>query len=467
MTSRDNSCPFVVERLEVVLVKPSKPTPDVNLSLSTIDNDPNNELILEIICVFSPNSYVQDHADHHPASLLQLALSNTLVYYYPLAGKLHRRTNDQRLQLNCKAGDGVPFIKATALCTLSSLSYLESANHLDGAYHQLVPSHDTLNGCNSGYNPLALQVTKFACGGMTIGMTYSHTVCDGVGMTQFSQALLELASGKIQPTVIPVWDRDRLTSSQISGNIGSDDKNPKLVYLEKASSSDTPTEDMVRETLNITSEDITKFKNIIMEAENDLTNKKIKKNMVITTVEVLAAYVWRARCRAMKLNPDKTTVLMISVGIRNTMDPPLPKGYYGNAFVIAFVALTAKELSETPMSRLVKLIKDAKREAVENCYLWEQLREMENTMKLKLASKEICGGEIMMMTDWRHLGMHQDVWGSLVNIIPLVPMTLAFLCILLPSSKAVPGKSGGVQMLITLPRDAMAKFKEEMDALHP
>lgn len=215
MPTRDNSCPFVVEKSEVVLVKPSKPKPDVTLSLSTIDNDPNNEVILDILCVFAPNPYVQDHADYHPASFIQLALSNSLVYYYPLAGKLHRLTSDQTLQLDCTEGDGVPLIKATASCSLSSLNYLESGDHLDATY-QLVPSHDTLKGCNLGYRPLALQVTKFTCGGMTIGSVHSHTVCDGIGLAQFSQAILELAAGKAQPTVIPVWDRDRLTFNQIS-----------------------------------------------------------------------------------------------------------------------------------------------------------------------------------------------------------------------------------------------------------
>ncbi|CAH8267746.1 unnamed protein product [Arabidopsis lyrata] len=466
MPTRDNSCPFVVEKSEVVLVKPSKPTPDVTLSLSTIDNDPNNEVILDILCVFAPNPYVQDHADYHPASFIQLALSNALVYYYPLAGKLHRLTSDQTLQLDCTEGDGVPLIKATASCSLSSLNYLESGDHLDATY-QLVPSHDTLKGCNLGYRPLALQVTKFTCGGMTIGLVHSHTVCDGIGLAQFSQAILELAAGKAQPTVIPVWDRDRLTSNQISSpcKLGNDKKDPKLVDLEKACSSpDTPTEDMVREILNITSEDITKLKNISIEDEN-LANEN-EKNMEITTVEALAAYVWRARCRAMKLDPDTITDLVISVGIRSSMEPPLPEGYYGNAFTYASVALTAEELSKTPMSRLVRLIKDAKREALDNGYVWEKLREMENTMKLKLASEEIHGGVFMMLTDWRHLGLDQEVWGGLMNIIPLVPLTLPFMCVLLPASKAVPGKSGGVRVLTTLPRYAMAKFKEEMDALH-
>lgn len=207
MGSEDSSCVLIVEKSEVVLVKPSKPTPDVSLSLSTIDNDPLIEMVLKTICVYAPKPYLEDQANHDPASLLQMAISGALSYYYPLAGKIHRKPDDNRIQLNCEAGDGVPFIRATASCTLASLNYLDSAG--DAAY-QLVPCYDPVKG-SEGYDPLAFQVTTFECGGITIGMAHAHAVCDGVGVAQFFRAMIELASGKKQPTVIPVWDRERLT----------------------------------------------------------------------------------------------------------------------------------------------------------------------------------------------------------------------------------------------------------------
>uniref|UniRef100_A0A0D3C2P3 Uncharacterized protein n=1 Tax=Brassica oleracea var. oleracea TaxID=109376 RepID=A0A0D3C2P3_BRAOL len=144
MESEDSLSPLVVEKSEVVLVKPSKPTPDVSLSLSTLDNDPMVESIVQTICVFAPEPYLEDQANHDLAYLLQHALSHALVYYYPFAGKLHRKSDDNRLQLNCKPGDGVPFIRATAACTLSSLNYLDSAG--DEAY-QLVPCYEPVKGC--------------------------------------------------------------------------------------------------------------------------------------------------------------------------------------------------------------------------------------------------------------------------------------------------------------------------------
>uniref|UniRef100_A0A1J3D5U4 3'-N-debenzoyl-2'-deoxytaxol N-benzoyltransferase n=1 Tax=Noccaea caerulescens TaxID=107243 RepID=A0A1J3D5U4_NOCCA len=447
MGSEDSSCVLIVEKSEVVLVKPSKPTPDVSLSLSTIDNDPLIEMVLKTICVYAPKPYLEDQANHDPASLLQMAISGALSYYYPLAGKIHRKPDDNRIQLNCKAGDGVPFIRATASCTLASLNYLDSAG--DVAY-QLVPCNEPVKGCE-GYDPLAFQVTTFACGGITIGMAHAHAVCDGVGVAQFFRAMIELASGKKQPSVIPVWDRERLT---FNGKPGGSVDLPNV-------GSSLCTDDMVREILTITSDNITKLKKKIAEDEQ-FTNDNKEKKVVVTTLEILAAHVWRARCRALNMSPNETLDLGLAIGIRGIMEPPLPEGYYGNAFLSGFVTLTARELSESSLSRIVGLIKDMKRAALDKRFVLGQLSDIEGRVKV-MPTPENIGIGTMVLSDWRQIGLHYDGWGGLVNIIPLIPMNNPFFWILLPVSKAVPEMKGGVRVMVTLPREAMAKFKEEID----
>ncbi|VVB04554.1 unnamed protein product [Arabis nemorensis] len=451
MASEDSSIlSLVVEKSEVVLVKPSKPTPDVSLSLSTIDNNPRLEAIIKTICVYAPKPYLEDEANHDPASVLQDALSDALFYYYPLAGKLHRKSDNNRLQLNCTAGDGVPFIKATTKCTLASINYLDTAG--DTAY-QLVPCYDPVKG-GQGYDPLALQVTKFACGGITIGMAHSHSVCDGVGVAQFFRAMIELASGKTQPTVIPVWDRERLTFNGELGDV--------VDFRNGVSSYPCTNHVMVREIMNITSEDILKLKKTFVEDEQ-ISNDNEKK-VVVTTFEILAAHLWRARSRALNLSPDEIMVMLFAIGIRGIMEPPLPQGYYGNAVLDGRVALPASELRDSSLSHLVSLIKDTKRAALEKRYVLGQLRGIERRLKVVPSSDRIAMN-FMTLSDWRQIGLHYDGWGGLVNIIPLLLMTLPHLWNLLPVSKAVPEMSGGVRVMVTLPKDAMAKFKEEMNAI--
>ncbi|ESQ40640.1 hypothetical protein EUTSA_v10013522mg [Eutrema salsugineum] len=441
-----SSSPLVVKKSQVVVVKPSKATPEVSLSLSTLDNDPYIETLAKTIYVYAPPPSKDVHDD--PASLLQQALSHALVYYYPLAGKLHRRSQDHRLELTCTPTEGVPFVKATTDCTLSSLNYLED---IDAALNQLVPCDEAVT--SGGYNALAVQITLFACGGITIGTALSHSLCDGFGASQFFKALTEFAAGKTQPSIIPVWDRHCLTSNNFhfNGEV-EEEQAQKLVDFGEACSTVatspyTPTHDMVCEILNVTPQDIAQLK------------KKIGEE--VTTLEILAAHVWRARCRALKLSPDGTTLFGMAVGIRRVVEPPLREGYYGNAFVKANVAMKAGELSNSPLSHVVKLIKEAKRSALEKRYVCEQLKETEKSLKMKVTCQG-GNGAFMLLTDWRQLGLLDEVdfgYGGSVNIIPLVPKYLPDLCIFLPR------KHGGVRVLVTLPKPAMDNLKEHMNPL--
>lgn len=85
-------------------------------------------------------------------------------------------------------------------------------------------------------------MTKFACGGFTIGTALTHVVCDGYGVAQVIHALTELAGGKSEPSVMPVWQRERL--------VGKIDNKPAKVPGDHianllATSPYMPTTDMV------------------------------------------------------------------------------------------------------------------------------------------------------------------------------------------------------------------------------
>ena len=51
-------------------------------------------------------------------------------------------------------------------------------------------------------------MTQFECGGFVIGLTFCHSICDGLGAAQFLNAVGELGRGLEQPGVAPVWHRD-------------------------------------------------------------------------------------------------------------------------------------------------------------------------------------------------------------------------------------------------------------------
>ncbi|KAJ9167485.1 hypothetical protein P3X46_022135 [Hevea brasiliensis] len=471
MATHHNNMPFLLERKDVELVKPAKPTPFEVLSFSSIDNDRNLELLCQSIYVYQAKPILSNGNAHHrdgiaskfnckgadsdPACVIKDAISNVLVQYYPLAGKL-KRNSDGRLNITC-SGDGVPFLEATANCQLSSLHYLDGID-VDIA-KQFV--FDFPSKIESGYYPLVFQVTKFSCGGFTIGMGLSHSVCDGFGASQFFRAMAEFASGKTEPTLKPVWERERLV-----GKATQEPLPPIVESAGLAKSPYLPTTDILHECFYVNSESIRRLKMNLMQElrdENGVTKESF------STLEVLGAYIWRSRFRAFKLNPDGKTIFFLTMGIRQLLNPPLPSGYYGNAISSSTVDLMGRNLNEGPLSEAVKLIKESKKLASNSDYIWNRINIMETLIE-KNIKIEAGSGAVMVLTDWRQLGLLEEVdfgWKAAVNIIP-VPWNMfgyVDLCIFLPPSNLDSSMKGGVRVLISLPRAAMPKFKEEMDAL--
>lgn len=449
---------------DVIIVKPSKPTPSEILSLSTIDNDPNINILCQTIYVYKANNdFPNDQKD--PSSLIKEALSKALVYYYPLAGKI-TTLDDGKLGINCN-GDGVPFLEANANCELSSLNYLEG---IDVPTAQKLVFDNPSQDQTSPY-PLVFKVTKFLCGGFTIGMGLSHSVCDGFGASKFYRALLEFASGKNEPSVKPVWERERLTVKKTTLKEEEEEEEPFKFLIDEtsiATSPFLPTKEISHECFNLDSETIKRLKLKLMKEVDSDDNVMMKESFTITTVEALGAYVWRSKVRALKLNNDGRTLFCLAVGVRHLMDPPLHEGYYGNAFVASNVVLKVKELNEKPLFEAVKLIKESKKLSTNEEYIRNSINMLEimNRRKMKIEGT----GASLVLTDWRQLGLLQEVdfgWKGSVNIVPVPWNMFGFvdLCLFLPPNNLDPSMKGGVRIFVSLPRASMDKFKEEMELL--
>ncbi|TKY47222.1 Spermidine coumaroyl CoA acyltransferase [Spatholobus suberectus] len=441
--------PLVLDMKDVVIVKPSKPTPSDLLSLSTIDSDPVLNILCHTIYVYQAN-LDSPNGQLDPAHVIKEALSKVLVYYYPLAGKIVT-LDDGKLGINCNA-DGVPFLEASANCELSSLHYLEG---IDVPTAQKLVFDNPSQDKNS-HHPLAFKVTKFLCGGFTIGMGLSHSVCDGFGASQFFRALAELACEKREPSVKPVWERERLMGTLL--------KEPLQFPIDETSRAVSPfwpTKEISHECFNLNGKSIQRLKMELMKESDDVKES-------FTTVETLGAYVWRSRARALELNSDGKTLLGLTVGVRRLLDPSLPEGYYGNAIVGSFVVLTVKELDERPLSEVVKLIKESKKLPSNNEYIRNSINMLETMRQRNI---RIGGtGASVVLTDWRQLSLLEEVdfgWKASVNIMP-VPWNMfgyVDLCLFLPPSNLDPSMKGGVRVFVSLPKASMPKFREEMEAL--
>ncbi|KAL5148780.1 Spermidine coumaroyl-CoA acyltransferase [Glycine soja] len=445
---------LTVENKDVTFIKPSKPTPTTILSLSSIDNAPDNDFFMQSLHVYRWENHNSPNTPKlGPAKLIKVALSEALFYYYPLAGKLVRHA-DGKFRINCNS-EGVPFIEAICNCSLSSIHYLD-CNDVEIGKHFAIdfPSEDEFGN----QYPLVFKVTKFLCGGFTLVMGLSHAILDGTGQSQFLRAVAELASGKAEPSVKPVWERERLVGTYTSQPM----QNP-MDNASFAVSPFLPTTDYSHECSKVDSESIKRLKTSLMK-ESD--NKESMKKKGFTTFETLAAYIWRSRTRAMKLSYDRKTLLVMTVGLRPHLLNPLPDGYYGNTIMDAFVTLTVRELNELPLLEVVKLIRESKEVAFSDDYI----RHSIDSMHTKPMEYYYERGGITFITDWRHLGLLEKVdfgWKEPVNTMP-VPSDmygLIGLCNIFLPSNLDPSMIGGARVYASLPSAAMPKFKEEMKAL--
>ncbi|KAJ0017689.1 hypothetical protein Pint_10458 [Pistacia integerrima] len=430
-----------VKILETKSILPSTPpfNDDHVLPLSHLDNDPNLRVTFRYLRV-----YDNKPIDPQPFHVIATALSSALLHYYPLAATL-RHVGNQRLSLFCQVGQGLPLVNATVDYTLESLNYLDDPD--SDFVEQLVPDPDSEEVL---LNPCILQVTVFKCGGFTLGAAIHHALCDGLGATQFFNAVAELARGAAQVSVQPGWDRARLLGPRdpprVEGSV------TEFLRLEKGFKPyRQAVGPVVRECFNVTDECLDQLKRALLE----------NCGLSFTTFEALGAFLWRAKVRCSGIPGDENVKFAYATNVRKIVKPPLPFGYWGNGCVPMYAQLIAKELVEQPLWKTAELIKRSKSNTTD-----EYVRSFIDFQELHSGDGITAGNEVSGFTDWRHLG-HSSVdfgWGGPVTVFPLSRHLLGSVepCFFLPYSSANAGKKDGFKVQVTLRQTAMPAFREEM-----
>nr|DAD23641.1 TPA_asm: hypothetical protein HUJ06_025104 [Nelumbo nucifera] len=283
---------------------------------------------------------------------------------------------------------------------------------------------------------LTLQVTRFRCGGFVIGAAFNHCISDGTSMTEFVNSWAEIVRGAAL-TQKPFLDRGIIRSKQP----------PKIEFphteysvIDAPPGSFTPFEDhqLIFRSFSFTPQELSHLKEIAMA--DGVINK-------CTTFTVLTALSWRARTQAVGLSPNQKTILLFPVDSRSKFQPPLPKGYFGNAILLMHCVCSAGELIEKPLSFAVKLIQEAI-DSVTDKYLRSSIDYFE-VHKPDLTFTPAT----FVVSTWMRLS-YEDIdfgVGAPTQIGPVVlPENLA---LYLPRGK-------GVTMLLGLPGPAMDIFRE-------
>ncbi|KAL9342039.1 hypothetical protein Peur_065364 [Populus x canadensis] len=177
-------------------------------------------------------------------------------------------------------------------------------------------------------------------------------MCDGPGLPQFMAAVGEMARGANAPSVPPVCERHVLNATDP----------PRVTCRHRAyeevagSKSSILTHDhLVHRSFFFSPSDITALRRLVPPHLGHCS-----------TFEILTACLWICRTIALQPDPNEEMRVIWAVNVREKFNPPLlPRGYYGNGFLILAAVATAGELSKKPIGYALELVRKAKADMTE------------------------------------------------------------------------------------------------------
>ncbi|CAJ1960996.1 unnamed protein product [Sphenostylis stenocarpa] len=335
------SLKFTVRRCEPELVPPALPTPHETKVLSDIDDQDGLRFQIPIVQIYRKQASM---GERDPVEVLRQALSQTLVFYYPFAGRL-REGPHRKLMVDC-TGEGAMFIQAHADVTLDQFGdFLQPPFP---CFHELlydVPATQQLTN-----TPLLLvQVTRLKCGGFILAIRLNHTMSDGHGLSLFLNAWAEMARGASKPSIAPVWRRELL--------MARDPPRITCKHNEYEQIQDTLTSshhNLVHRSFFFGPVDIAALRGLIPQHLQHCS-----------TFDMITACFWRCRTKALQIEADEDVRMMVIVNARARFNPPLPVGYYGNGFAYPAAITKAGKLCGNPFGYAVELINKVKGEVTE------------------------------------------------------------------------------------------------------
>ncbi|KAI4310462.1 hypothetical protein MLD38_035440 [Melastoma candidum] len=427
---------FTVTRSEHELIRPSEPTPRDYKRLSDIDDQEGLRFQLPVV-QFYPHGHVWD-----PAPFIGEGLAKALVYYYPFAGRL-RELPGRKLVVDC-TGEGVIFIEADADVTLEEFG--DALQPPFPCFDELL--FDVPGSSDIVDTPLLLiQLTRLNCGGFILAVRMNHAMCDAQGLVQFLNAVGELARGASVPSILPVWRRELLEAGIP----------PEVTYthheyddVPDAWGTILPFSDLSHRSFFIPSSEIANLRRSLPLHLHGCT-----------AFEIITACLWRCRTIALDPDPEEEMRMLCIVNCRNKLNPPLPKGYYGNAIVFPAAITTAGKLSTNPLAYALDLIKKAKACATEEYVksvldlLVDRGRPHFTVVRSFIVSNlaKVRPGDI-------DFGWGKPIYsGPAVGGIGAIPGTLSFY---------IPYKNGkgeeGMVVPMCLPAATMDRFEGELNA---
>ncbi|KFK25164.1 hypothetical protein AALP_AA8G074700 [Arabis alpina] len=250
---------------------------------------------------------------------LKDSLAATLVYFYPLAGRLSTTEiqNPRSLSVfvDCNNSPGAGFIHAKSDLSVGDIV---GSKYVPLVVQSFFDHHKAMNYDGHTMSLLSLKVTELV-DGVFIGLSMNHSLGDGSSFWQFFNSLSEIFSSQ------------EVTTSNNNNNLLCL-KNPPIFREVSGPIYKLP--------LSEPGELISRYESPVLKermfhfSSETVRSLKLKANQEcgttnISSLQSLTAFIWRCITRARKLPNDQETTCRLAADNRSRMDPPLPLSYFG------------------------------------------------------------------------------------------------------------------------------------------
>lgn len=372
----------VVTKSPLVVVRPPEPvTAAGNISLSPHDKN--------VMCVPVTMFLVFDHPIGEPAETVKSALSQALVHYLPISGRLAAGAEQGEVRIAC-TGEGVSFVAAAADCALKDVKFFDRSAVLvtgSGTLLDELAVFYPAEVCGLSDPLLLMQVTEFSCGGFVLGVTWNHVIADAAGIGQFLQAVGELARGLPSPSVPPVRRDDTLTGVPPS----SDGFMELMMSLRPV--------DMAILDITVPSSSIDRIKDAYRRVRSS------NGGWPCTTFEAVTAVLWQCRTRAIAPSPEDPVALYFTVNARKYLGAR--DGYYGNCLTGRLVMARADAVANGDLVDVVEMIRRAKSKIPGQ---FNKGTASDGDVEEHVGG--LAGYNLLIVTCWRNLGLEEVDFGG-------------------------------------------------------
>mgnify|MGYP000329522383 CR=1 FL=1 len=301
-----------------------------------------------------------------------------------------------------------------------------------------------------------MKVTRFKCGSFTIGFSSNHVLLDGIAAGEFLANFASLARGlgmqtwpdpdrtTLRARSPPRVEFDHFEYTWLPGVPFTKQLDPTTTYTEAdalaaATSRGRGLQDYA-------------YKNFHVDGNMVKQLKRAAGGGFTTTFEALAAHLWQCRTAALNDsldgNREDYSSFLFAVNFRQSMEPPLPSGFAGNAVLCACARAKSTDLLSQPLSFAVSKVQEA-RIRITNDYVRSAIDCLEINKGVPLSDTTL------YVSAWWKIIKLQNLdfgWGMPICAGPILSEMVAY--VLFVSD----GTPDGLNVLLAMPTGILSKF---------